>query len=133
MRLIAVSPDALPEYWPGIEQFIEQACRKGPENETAERLREGCEDLRYHLWVVTDGNKSIGAMITGFLNEPGRKVCLWLAVGGVNFAVLEQYRETIESVARAHGCVAMRSYSRPGMRKRMPTYKPVGVIMEKAI
>jgi len=132
-RLVAVSPEAVASFWPGVEHFVSQACRKGPENELPERLREGCENGRYLLWVVEDDGASIGAMITGFLNEHDRRVGIWLAVGGVNFAVLERHRVTIETVAKAHGCVAMRSYSRPGMRKRMKSYRVAGLIMEKAL
>lgn len=133
MKLLAIAPEHVAEAWPLVSRYIEEACRRGPENDSADNMRERCEAGRFQLWLTGDQRGVIAAAVTGFLNEADRKVCLWLAVGGRDMSDWHALQDQIEAVAKAHGCVAMRSYSRPGMVRRMTDYRLKGVIMEKVI
>ena len=133
MRLVAVSPDEVATVWPHVAAFIESACRRGPENDAADSMREGCETGRFQLWLTGDQDGVIAAAVTGYRTIHDRKTCVWLAVGGLRMRDWHALQEKIEAVAKAHGCVAMRSYSRPGMVRRMTDYRVKGVILEKAI
>ena len=133
MKLVAIAAEDVEPAWLLAAKFIESACRRGPENDTAETMRAGCVDGRFQLWIAGDERGVVAAAVTGFLIGSDRKVCVWLAVGGRRMSDWHALQDHIEAVAKAHGCVAMRSYSRPGMVRRMTDYRLRGVIMEKAI
>lgn len=96
-------------------------------------LIDGLRRGNFQLWLVMAGTTVVALAITGISPEPGRKVCEWLVMGGRDFEEADRHRPQIERWAREQGCSAMRSFSRPGMRKRLTDYGVRGVILEKAL
>lgn len=129
MTLVPVCSEHIAAAWPIAEPFIRAACRRGPLPCDAEELREGCERGVNQLWIVERDAEQVAAAVTGIRADD--RACIWLAMGG-DFAEAARFMPQIEAWAAAHGCLKMRSFSRPGMLKRFPAaYRVKGVIFEK--
>lgn len=131
--LIPVRSEHVSVAWPLAEPHIRAACRRGPLPCDAEDLRDACEAGRHQLWIAECEAEVTGAAVTGVLNEPQGRVCVWIAMGGT-YAALEFALPLIEDWARDEGCIAMRSFSRVGMVRRVPSeYRAKGVILERML
>jgi len=126
-QVMARRADALP--------WIVAACRRGPGGSNAGAILNRCAEGLHQLWLAEDEAGVCAAAVTGVLtDETGRRVCEWVSFAGKSPRVLAGLQEPLEAWARDQGCVVMRSYSRPAMRKVMPdAYRTVGVILEKAL
>lgn len=136
MRLIPVRSEHVETVWPFIETYIHAACERGPDGGRARDLFDACVSGRNQLWVADDNGAFVAAVVTGIWTEQdGGKVCMWNAVGGLDMSAWHHFSEPIEQWARDHGCCAMRSFSRPGMKRRLEAkgYHVKGYILEKAI
>lgn len=121
-------------FWHLARYWVEQACRKGPGGLDPDRLRDDCADGRAHLFVVIRDERCIGAaVVTAVMDRTGRLVMEWTALGGEDFSTWADHEGPILEQARRLGCVAVRSYSRPGMKRVLGKrgYRMTGVILEK--
>jgi hypothetical protein len=129
MMLVPVRSEHIGAAWPLAEPFIRAACQRGPLPCDAEDLREACEQGVNQLWIVERNEEQVAAAVTGIRSDD--RTCIWLAMGGDYYAAA-RFMPQIEDWAKDHGCLAMRSFSRPGMVKRFPAaYRVKGVIFEK--
>lgn len=130
MRLVPITSVNIEANWPRVATFIKQACRKGPLDADPNALKMGCFTRDHQLWIVED---DAGAAVAAVITQVVSGACEWLAVGGLHMAHWKHLETQIELWAKAEGCLTMRSFSRIGMRKRLPDYRVRGVILEKAI
>lgn len=136
MTLFAVTSDKVDAVWPHIEHFIMNACEKGPCRDLVpDELRVSCETMRHQLWVALgDDHAPVAACVTGIREDNGRRVAEWVAFGANDANCWQEYTKTIEQWAKNLGCVAFRSFSRPGIKRIMPAgYKVKGYIFEKVL
>lgn len=130
MKLVPVPAPYVEAQWPRVRVFVTQACRKGPLDADPEALKAGCLTRDHQLWLIeNEAGEAVAVVITQVVGG----VCEWLAVGGLGMSHWKHLEHTIELWAKAEGCLTMRSFSRIGMRKRLPEYRVRGVILEKAI
>ena len=133
MELIPVGSDFVDRFWPYASGLVSKACVKGPGDLNPADLREMCIEGSHQLWVLADKKEVYAVAITGIWTE-GRKVCEWVAFASTNKVDWRPYALEIEEWAKAQDCIAMRSFSRLGMRKIVPDgYKTKGYIFEKAL
>lgn len=134
-----VKPETVAQFWPLGEYFIKQACRRGPGRLIPDNLKASCEAGYSQYMVAMLGGECVAAAVTNVTTDwpSGHKVLEWTAIGALKHRSAEwlALEQTIIDAAKAHGCMAMRSYSRRGMEHLLKSkgFKPVGVILEKEL
>lgn len=135
-RLYWVPQRDVETYWQLGRYWIEQACKRGPCGVSPQSLLRSCIEGGSQYFVVMKGDECIAAVITTVVIESnGRKVLEWTALGGRDREDWFGLESVVIEAAREHGCDAMRSYSRPGMKRALEPrgYRVKGYILEKEI
>jgi hypothetical protein len=127
-------PTEIMDAWAPLAAFISAACRRGPCEFTALELRDQCIRGERNLWSVREiGKGMVGAAVTTITQEPGRRVMIWTAVGGKRWDTWSHFEDVIAATAKSNGASAIRGYCRRGWKKKLKSYKEIGVIMEREI
>lgn len=136
-QVFVVTPEHVPAYWHLGEYFIKQACKRGPGRLTPDNLRKSCEAGQSQYFVVMWQGECVAAAVTNVTIDwpSGHKVLEWTALGGKNHEDWFGLEGIVTEAAKQHGCMAMRTYSRMGMKKLLEPrgFKVAGVILEKEI
>lgn len=110
-------PFALVEpMWHYAEPYIKRALDHTSGEVNVDDIKRLCIERDVQLWIVSTGNRSIGAVTTEILNYPHRKHCRVITIGG---SVLSEWLElcdnTLSTWATAQGCDAIEAYVRKGL------------------
>jgi hypothetical protein len=136
-KVFVVTPDMVPAYWHLGEYFIRQACKRGPGRLNPENLRMSCEAGNSQYFVAMYHGECVAAAVTNVnIDWPsGHRVLEWTALGGKNHDDWFGLESIVTEAAKSHGCTAMRTYSRIGMKRMLEPlgFKVAGVILEKEI
>jgi len=128
------SKEQVSDAWTVCGMFISEACRRGPCEFTPLELRDHCEAGDRALWSVRQVGKGIvGAAITTIVQEPNRRILVWTAVGGRRWDSWSHFEEVIAATAKVNGCEAIRGYCRRGWKKKLKSYREIGVILERQL
>jgi len=136
-RVFWVKPDDVESQWHLGRYWIEAACKRGPGRIDPNALKAACASGASQYFVVLIDGECVGALVTTITIDwpTGHKTLEWTALGGKDREKWFELERIVIRAAREHGCMAMRSYSRPGMARVLKRrgYCVVGVILEKEI
>lgn len=106
--------------WPFAEPYIKRALDHAAGEFSPDDLRESCRDRDAQLWLVSTGNRVVGAMTTEIVEYPKRKHCRVITIAGSGFDEwIATVDDTLVDWSRAQGCDALEAYVRRGFVKRL--------------
>lgn len=109
--------------WHYAEPYIKRALDHANGELTVADFRALCVDRAIQLWLISRGNRVIGAVTTEIINYPHRKHCRVITLSGSDFqAWVELADSTLSAWAREQGCQALESYVRKGLVPKMMPY-----------
>jgi hypothetical protein len=129
--LILVEPHQLPQAWVMVGDMIKAAMEKldvGDAGVVERELFAG-EAL---LWLAWDG-EARAAAVTQIGKANGSKICTIVGCGGHGIKEWLPLIHGIEFYAKREDCRAMRIIGRPGWKRALPDYKPIGVVLERTL
>lgn len=121
-------PDVLGRVWPLVADMIDSAFAEADEV-TPDYLPWLIEGNGL-LWVLSDGERILGAATTSFFEARGGKALRVVAVGGEKGDWEGALRE-IEAYAWAEGCYKVKFDGRRGWGRVLSDYRPTCVSFEK--
>lgn len=136
MRLKQCQPNEVLAFWPVTNGWIKSALDHGGVFLTPENVWAALLNNQMTLWIAQQEDAVVRACaVTQIIQYPKIKCCNWIVVGGLGMEDWLHLRGPIEEHAKAQGCEAMESISRPGMVKRIREfgYLPLCSIMRKAL
>jgi hypothetical protein len=136
MILKQCQPNEVLQHFPTINGWIVSALNHGGVFLVPEQVWSALLLGQMTLWLAVDEQEQVHACaVTQVIQYPRVKACNWIVVGGREMDDWLHLRDAIEQHAKAQGCEAMESVSRPGMVKRIREfgYLPLVSIMRKAL
>jgi hypothetical protein len=130
--LILVEPENVNKVWAGVEKMIAAAMEKlniGDLGVTKRELLAG-EAL---LWLAWNGEDVKAAAVTQIGKANGTKVCTIVGCGGHGIKEWLPLIAGLEVYAAQENCRAMRIIGRPGWKRALPDYKPIGIVLERTL
>lgn len=130
-----VPPDDLPGIWmeiaPRLQSAVDTSRGKLELGDFAALI--GAD--RMQLWLVRNGNKIAGVVVTEVADFPRQVVCRIVACVGVGLHDWIGFIEEIEDWARTVGCGAMQLIARKGYARalRQFDYEQTHVLLEKEL
>lgn len=88
---------------------------------------------RFLMWLIWDGEKIAGAVITEITDTMKGRVCVIVALGGKDRNRWMHLLSEIEEYALLEGCKSVRLYGRKGWKRVLRDYRETRVILEKEI
>ena len=132
MKLLCVAPELVRQALPLADRYIRTAIESVAISEPEDAFANVIEG-RALLWMVVDGEKIVGAVVTELQVFKGRKTCVIIAYGSDDHTGCGHLITNLEAFARAEKCAAIRLNGRKGWMRRLPDYSVKAVIMEKAL
>lgn len=135
MRLKQCQPNEVLQYWPVINGWIASALDHGGVFLTPEGVWSALLLNQMTLWLAMEGDDVRACAVTQVIQYPKIKACNYIALGGIGMDDWLHLRVGIEDHAKACGCEAMESISRPGIVRKMRDhgYLPLVSILRKAL
>jgi hypothetical protein len=136
MRLKQCEPSEVLAYWPVIHEWIVSALNHGGVFLVPEQVWSGLLLGQMVLWIALDESDQVHACaVTQIIQYPKIKCANYIVVGGREMDSWFHLITGIEEYAKANGCEAMESISRPGMAKRAREYGylPLVSILRKVL
>lgn len=102
-------------FWPMSEAYVKRALDHTLGEYTAQNIREFCKDRILQLWLVSEGERIVGAATTEIVTYPNRKHCLIATVGGSKAVEWSELLfATLGAWAKEQGCVSLEAKVRRG-------------------
>lgn len=103
-------------FWPLAEPYVKRALDRTSGEYTPDDLKSMCKDRIVQLWLVTEGERAIGAVTTEIVVYPRRKHCRVITLAGTK---APEWSGTLLDIilpewARKEGCVAIEAFVRKG-------------------
>lgn len=123
----------LPGVWRAAWWFLSAAVSRAGEM-TESSLCGKIATGKLHLFMIYDGDRSVGAFTVSITQTDFQKVATIVHLGG-DFDRMTPHFEDLKSWARAYGAEAFRIWGRKGWRKRAEPlgFKEKFVVMEAQI
>ena len=96
-------------------------------------LRRELVAARLLLWLVWDGDKIKGAVVTELAETVSGRICVIVAMGGADRSRWLHLLKELEDYARRESCRTMRLYGRKGWKRVLRDYRETRVILEKGL
>jgi len=101
--------------WHYAEPFVKRALDHTSGELTHVDIRELCERRDVQLWIVTHGNRAVGALTTEIVQYPQRKHCRVITIGGTGLSDwIGLCDNTLVEWATSQGCDAIEAHVRKG-------------------
>ena len=136
MRLKQCQPSEVLAYWPAINGWIISALNHGGVFLTPENVWSSLLLGQMTLFLALDEEEQVHACaVMQIIQYPKIKCCNYIVVGGRKMDNWAHLVSDVEAYAKAAGCEAMESISRPGMAKKARDhgYIPLVSILRKAL
>lgn len=122
MRICAIPPGAVDAVWPDALPYLARALADDLGHFTADDVKALLQARRQQLWLLEDGGKCTGAVVTEVAIWPRCKVAR-IVLAAADDGYRNEWlplRPVIEDWARAEGCTVMEVYGRPGWERVLP-------------
>lgn len=130
-RLVLMPQEHVAEVWPMAAPWLKKAEAQHSVWSVEEWLGQ-CVNGKAQLWFLwADNDECEGAGITSIVDTPHGRVCVidaFSAKRGNDDLLL-----TVEAWARTQNCMSVRVFGRIGWMKRLSSYKPIGVILDREL
>jgi hypothetical protein len=111
MKQLKIIPsDYICQLWDQIEHYFKSASGAGTNDYTVEQIKFLLVQGKQTLFVITDGEKLIGAFSVEFSNYPNNKVMHIAAIGGKSVIEDETVKQ-LEDWARSQGATKIRAFA----------------------
>lgn len=108
--------------WHYAEPYIKRALDHTAGELTHEDIRALCEARDAQLWLITNGNRAVGAITTELVTYPRRKHCRVITLAGNQFAEwIELADNTLADWAKSQDCAALEAFVRKGFVPKLAT------------
>lgn len=132
MNLICVPPNKVRLIWPNVWHLIYESMKRGDFG-AFKPVEDDVLNGDALLWLATDGENVAAACVTQITQSEWRKVCSFVALGGIGIERWFGLLPEIEAYAKAEGCHSMRVVGRKGWARLLPTYQEHRVVLEKEL
>jgi len=137
MNLILCKPDFVLENWNAIKPFLEQAMSHSQNESSITDYMKKILTLTAQCWVIQDGEKIVGVGLTQILSYAQHKTLHIMVLACHDLEKYTSLFGSVESFAKAQGCIAIEQWGRKGWAKALPKYVPgfeeAYVVMRKPI
>ena len=131
--LICVDPKEIEAAWPHAASWVKSAFDTGLGDSTYEATRGLVFGGNALLWLIVDGRDVVGSVVTQITQEPAKKLCTVLAIGGRGMVRWKHLMSKIEKYAAQQECAAVRIYGRQGWQRVYPEYVQPWVALERKL
>lgn len=101
--------------WHYAAPYVKRALDHTSGELTHEDVRSLCENRDVQLWLISHGNRAVGAVTTEIVVYPHRKHCRVITLAGSQFAEwIGLVDKTLVDWAREQGCDALEAHVRRG-------------------
>ncbi len=122
---------AVPNAWPLVEHWIEEAAEGSRGKIVAGDILTALLGGFMHLWVVRDRGLVTAVMVTEFLCFPQKKLCGIVIFMGEGLDKWLFLKDVLEKWAWMQGCRGMRHIARKGWARVLTDYDWTHVVLEK--
>lgn len=118
--------------WHLAEPWVRSAVNEGALSTTAEDWKASCLARKAQLWLIC-APEIVGCGITEIYETAKGLTCGVPILAAADFADLEALFDTVESWARAEGCVRLEGFGRQGWVRALKTvgWRPIATVIEK--
>lgn len=124
----------LPDYGAPAMVCIAPALEHGKGLYEVRDVTERLEDGRMQLWVATEGDRVVAAVVSSVEDYPRKRALELHFCGGDSVDEwLPQIMELLERFGRAQGCDLVTIVGRRGWAKKLPDYETTDAILSKGL
>lgn len=114
-RMKGIPPQAVEELWRFAEPYIKRALDHTFGELTPDDIIGFCKNSDMQLWMISKGNRIVGAGTTQIVCYPNMKVCRIVTLAGSEFDEwMDIAHMNLECWAESQGCGDMEAYVRKG-------------------
>lgn len=132
-ELICVLPDQIERGWPLASKWVKSAFDTGIGDSSFEEVRGLLFGGNALLWLICEEAEVVGAVVTRVVQEPAKKLCIVLALGGRGMSRWKHLMAKIEEYAARQSCAAVRIYGRRGWQRVYPEYTQPWIALERKL
>lgn len=122
IQVSAVPTEYVENVWPKVEAFIEGSAKYTYDRYTADDIFDLLMHYDHALWIAFDGDETVGAVVTSFLEYPRSRYLNMLFCGGEDIGKWKDpMLSLLRTWARDNGCSGIESTGRPGWAKIFKT------------
>ena len=118
VQVSAVPTGYTESIWPQVEAFVAGAAEYTYDRYTSDDILDLILHYDHALWVAFEGDKTLGVVVTSFLEYPRARYLNMLFCGGED---ISRWKDPMLSLlrrwARDNGCDGIESTGRPGWAK----------------
>lgn len=110
-----IPPQAVSDLWRFAEPYVKRALDHTYGEVSADDLKQMCGTSNAQLWMISKGNRIMGAGTTQIVIYPQMKVCRIITLAGAEFDEwMDMTHMNLELWAETMGCTAMEAFCRRG-------------------
>jgi hypothetical protein len=133
-RLALIPPSEIGRVLSLVLPWLEKVVERSHGGNTLEGFLKQFAAGLWQLWVIDDGAKLRGMLVTALDVTPsGRKVCTIRVVTGEDSLSWLHLTHDLEEWAKSKGCDRMEAWARKGWARRLPDWHMSHVMLEKDI
>ena len=133
-RLIPVPLAAVPTAWAHVSAWVAAALCRGNADHAAPDVREHLDRGTMQLWLIWDGPRPVGCVVTELIESARRRACNLVIVAGERFPEWAHVEADIARWARSQGCGRLTLTGRKGWVRRLAgAWTETAVTLERQI
>jgi hypothetical protein len=133
-RLALIPPSEIGRVLSRVLPWLEKVVERSHGGNTLEGFLKQFASGLWRLWIIDDGEKLRGMLVTELdITPSGLKVCTIRVVTGEDSVSWLHLSADLEAWAKEKGCTRMETWARKGWAKRLPDYHLTHVMLEKEI
>jgi len=135
MKLVGITQDNFPTYWPAIKPLLTEACERSRGQFTADQAVQQLVNGIWWFWVGVDETNTVKAFaVTEILEfSAGALVGNILITTGTSRKDWKHLIGDLETWAKDQGCERLQTWARKGWVRELPDYKISHVLLERGL
>lgn len=122
-RLSPIPAPLVDRFWAFAEPYVKRALDRTSGEWNAEDIRRYAKDSTIQLWLVSEGDRVVGAVTTEIVIYPNRKHCRIITLAGSRGLEWTELVDTIiGSWAKDEGCDGIEAFVRKGYVPTLTKY-----------
>jgi hypothetical protein len=127
-----VKPEDVTYLWEDVKPMLARVTERSEGEMEPDDYLEILTQGAMQLWVATEDNNIIIAMVTQIIAYPQKKVLRVIAIAGEKFIEAHnQFNALVEVFAIRVGCSSMELWGRKGWKKMLPEWKDSYIVFTK--
>jgi hypothetical protein len=134
MKFIALQQQEIEANWPTCREILKDSFRQKLHIHAVDDYLPLLLTSECQLWVASDDNEIVGAVVTSIDEGSNARVCNILSLAGKDLdSWLQLLDETLTAFAKVNDCAALEYVGRSGFSKLLPSYVEDGRVFIKLI